>query len=85
MTSTDHSLDNHNKFWSTFEEHSIIIKFNEFLNTNAKLHKRSYFAIKSRIQKLFYNKKNEMKDVGINCNLDDEDLFDKLYPWLVIH
>jgi hypothetical protein len=84
MTSSDNSLDNHYKFWCTFEDHLIIIKFNEFLNNNAKLHKRSYFAIKSRIQKLFYNKKRETKNIGINCNLDDEDLFDKLYPWLVV-
>ena len=77
-------LSKSGKFWCTCEDHQLIIKFNEFLNNNAVSHKRTYFAIKARLQKIFFTKNKETKSIGINCNMDDEDLFNQLYPWLAV-
>ena len=70
----------HNKLWSKYEDYLLITVFNNFLNINANIHCRTYFAIKSRIYKLFFKK--ETKSIGTNCNLDEEDMVKLVFPWI---
>jgi hypothetical protein len=34
------------------------------------------------IKKMFFKPEEEMKNIGINCNMEDEDLIKELYPWI---
>jgi hypothetical protein len=68
--------------WCKCEEYELIFKINNLLNNTFDIHKRTYFDIKNMIKKMFFKPEEEMKNIGINCNMEDEDLIKELYPWM---